>query len=197
MYRILFALTTLLTATLGVSQSLGLGVVVFDISSGNVVTFNHGLDSIWVDWDSDGSVFKTSFSTEIGAFEKQWTPSYLYFRLLDKRKDSLLIMFNEQRGYTLWVQKQERVKIMDWLSFLTNLDAVEIGWITELSTSPNDSAHTVPQKACRKFYIIQMKGNWIEVESICLFETNGQLNDRGWVKWTDGQKLLVNRCRNE
>lgn len=182
------------------NKNMGVGVLYFRIQNPVKLQHNRGIDSVWM---NDNQDIETSFSTGVLPFETEITPATVYFRILEEKNNQLLIVWNEEPKKTLWVKKEEYFVILNWIDFLNSFDALSIGWKTKLKASPSDSVKNIEQINCGAYEAVQLRGNWLEVKSIdnCFDGYGvGQTEYKeisGWVRWTDGEKLLVTRQRNE
>lgn len=192
---ILFALNSLV----GRSHDLGLGVVLIRPSD-QVLTLHHHqkVDSMWTSFSDGDFIFHTSLLNGLEAFEEQKTPAIFYFRMLARENGMILIVVNESTEETGWIKETDDLEIMDWLAFLSRFDALQIGIETKLKIAPNDSVAENRQIPCWKFDILQMQGDWVEIESIeCELNDNNAKKDRGWVRWVYGKEIVVYSLRNE
>ena len=81
---------------------------------------------------------------------------------------------------------QERdFEFISWENFLIETVGIEnMDWgKNPLREKPNSSSIKLPVKSENDFVINETRGDWIEVEN--------EDKDRGWIKWRENEKLLI------
>ncbi|MGG6229189.1 hypothetical protein [Tenacibaculum sp. SDUM215027] len=81
---------------------------------------------------------------------------------------------------------QERdFEFISWENFLIETTGIEnMDWgKNPLREKPNSSSIKLPVKSENDFVINEIQGDWIEVEN--------EDKDRGWIKWRENEKLLI------
>lgn len=176
------------------AQNLGLGLFLFKPHNETLLLYHQeAIDSIW--WDADLLDFQTSLAKGFSAYEEQVTTAVLYFEIVEEKNDSILILFNQKTQESAWIYKDEAYDIIPWAAFLTRFNLIEISTKAELKASPFDDAPDIRRDPCGKYLVIQIQDEWIEVRpEDCGLNIHA---DRAWVKWTDGERLLVSALRSE
>lgn len=115
---------------------------------------------------------------------------FFFFRCTKKVKDYYEIIVDQGTGKRLWVKKSEKVVLKSWEEFLKSVLSVERMEKQAIKSAPEENSSVVEDNEAVFFEVVEMKGNWIKVEQAEIEEVI-QKPVSGWIKWTDGNKLLV------
>ena len=127
------------------------------------------------------------------------TPGRIMFRCIDSINGMYKVVINENSGTEYWIRKGKNIDLTDWLSYLEGSEYIQAD--DPLREMPDDNAPIILNRdSCFLYQILAMKGEWIQVESsgYCNIyrEMLGKPNIheiKGWVKWRNGNKLMVGK----
>ena len=111
------------------------------------------------------------------------------FRCKTKKEGSFEVYITESQ--TMWILDQDITQFMNWEEYLQTMFSVERTDKTtqKIYSKPFIKSEIIESKNdC--FRVKQMKGEWIEVETAEHCKT--QKNISGWIRWKDGNKILIN-----
>jgi len=115
---------------------------------------------------------------------------FFFFRCSKKDGDYYEVIVNQETSKKLWLKKSEKVVFKNWGEFLKSVLSIERIGQQAIKSAPDDNSKAVEYQGEDFFNVTEMKGNWVkiveaEVEEEILKPVSG------WIKWTDGKKLLV------
>ncbi|MGZ9675643.1 hypothetical protein [Flavobacterium sp. GNP001] len=196
------------TDTLEIAQTdLGLGLVVINFDDKTTLQFystpNDKEAKRTIQFFND----KTINSWNIRDLDKQkkWLkPEILWldysqfvFRCIAVQDNWLKVMVNNESEETLWLKKSDLTTFRDWGNFLKEMFGVAriIDKQQKIRTLPSESSEEIMYEGQDCFQVKSIKGDWIEIftadycdESYTESETKIK---SGWIKWRQGNKLLI------
>jgi hypothetical protein len=137
--------------------------------------------------------------------QKQWLKpechwldySSFIFRCKSETNNWYELIVNNESGQTLWLKKSALINFYNWETFLKGMfgvsrfpDQKQI-----IRTLPNDKSEEINYtgKAC--FQVKSMKGDWVEIFTADYCDdsyTDSKTKIKsGWIKWRQGNKLLI------
>lgn len=120
---------------------------------------------------------------------------YYIFNLAvkNRRNGWLEILVDDQSNETLWLQENKTVKFKDWLQDMKTSFA--IGRLYKennpLHTKSDATAEIVNFDGDDSFNVIEMKGDWIKVNSKNLPSETTKKPVFGWIRWRDKNDCLL------
>lgn len=137
--------------------------------------------------------------------QKEWLkPEVLWldyssfvFRCLKVKDNWLKIMVNNENGETLWLKKSELTIVQDWENYLKEMFGVErlADQQQKIRSLPIDNSEEIIYQGNDCFQVKSMKGDWIEIFTADYCDesyTNSKTKIKsGWIKWRQGNKLLI------
>ena len=112
----------------------------------------------------------------------------LYFRATTVSRNWIEIVVNQRTGQTAWVDRHS-VDLIYWPEFLSQVYAVEVvdQESNPLRIKPLGHASVVT-RTTEPLRPLAVNGHWILVETI---ETPPRDTKSGWIRWRDGDTLLI------
>ena len=121
--------------------------------------------------------------------------SQFNFRCKSTTTDWLELIVNNENGMTLWVKRTKATKYLTWEEYLKDMFAVDRleSNKQKIRKMPSDTAAEIKYEGRDCFEVKSLKGDWIEINSTdhCDEGSNTTKIDRGWIKWKEGDKLLI------
>jgi hypothetical protein len=126
--------------------------------------------------------------------ETFWLDYYQFnFRVKSKNENCYEVYVSDNR--TMWIEKKEFTEFVTWEEYLKSMFIIS-------RTNPNEQkilekpelkANEIQYSGEDCFNVRQMKGNWIEIftPNHCIDEIGNPIR-AGWIKWKEGNKLLIN-----
>lgn len=123
--------------------------------------------------------------------------STFIFRCKSLTDDWLEIIVNNENGKSLWLKKNELTKYSSWETFLQGMFGVArlYDQNQEIKKQPSDSSEEIKYFGGDCFQVKSMNGDWIEIftadycdESYTKSKTKIK---SGWIKWRQGNKLMI------
>lgn len=105
----------------------------------------------------------------------------------------LEVVVDDGTNETLWLKESKNVEFKDWLQDMKTSFA--IGRLNKennpLLTKPDPTAQKVIFDGDESFDVIEMKGDWIKVNSKNLPSETTKISITGWIRWRDNNCLLI------
>ena len=182
---------------------LGIGIVSIDFIDKTVLSFFKKTSDAKPQYVLKFFNDKSINSTNIKNIEKEknwlnpevlWLDyNYFIFRCKSQTKDAFEVVVNNKTGETLWLKKSKSTIFKTWENYLKGMFMIK-----RLPSDHNDirfnSSENAPEniftgEEC--FQVRSMKGDWIEISTGESCEEDGSILKSGWIKWRDGNKLLI------
>lgn len=117
--------------------------------------------------------------------------NYFVFRCEEKENDSFKIIVDNESGKSLWIRKSKSTLFRNWEKFLQDMFSVQRKSKTDkIYKLPNKNSGTIRYSGEDCFQVRSMKGDWIEIFTSECDDVKSQLKS-GWIKWKDGNNLLI------
>lgn len=123
--------------------------------------------------------------------------SQFVFRCLTNNDSWLNIVVNNETGETLWLKKSDLTTFKNWENYLTEMFGVARlpNQQQKIRVSPTDNSDEIIYKGQDCFQVKSMKGEWIEIFTADYCDesyTDSKTKIKsGWIKWRQGNKLLI------
>ena len=119
---------------------------------------------------------------------------YIFDLAVKSRLNNWLeVVVDNKTNETLWLQENKNVKFKDWLQDMKTSFA--IGRLNKesnpLLTKPNATAEKAVYNGDESFDVIEMKGDWIKVNSKNLPSETTKKSVIGWIRWRENNCLLI------
>lgn len=126
--------------------------------------------------------------------ETLWLDYYQFnFRVKSKYENCYEVYVSDNR--TMWIENKEFIEFLSWEDYLIRMFAVTRTNPKEqkILENPDLKATEIPYSDEDCFNVRKMSGNWIEIftPNHCLEEIKNPIK-AGWIKWKEGNKLLIN-----
>jgi len=123
-------------------------------------------------------------------------PYYIiHFNCFAKQNGLYQVMIDEDTQKRMWIKKSSTIEFITWSNYI--LDVVSIKQIDFLKNpvrmKPNENSEIVYSKSM-DWEVVSIKGNWVEVKFSEIFmdmTIPENQKFRGWMKWKDAEKLLI------
>jgi hypothetical protein len=123
---------------------------------------------------------------------------YMTMRCLEETKLAYLVCVNNQTAKSLWIKKTEsRVELRSWKECF--LQAYQVSRKdpeqNTIKIKPNEKSPSIQYNDMDCFTILDVQGSWLKIETAFQCENYSDYHGEtvtGWIKWNDGQKILVN-----
>lgn len=117
--------------------------------------------------------------------------NYFVFRCEEKENNWFKIIVDNESGKSLWIKKSKSTLFRNWEKFLQDMFSVQRKSKTDkIYKLPNKNSGAIRYSAEDCFQVRSMKGDWIEVFTSECDDVKSQLKS-GWIKWKDGNNLLI------
>lgn len=119
------------------------------------------------------------------------------FRCISRFEDCFELVVNNQTGETLWLRASDIAQFMTWEEYLMGMFSVRrLPEIPQrIYSEPDDTSAEIPYEGQDCFAVKSLIGNWIEITTpdYCdgNFEESNTSFKRGWIKWREGNRLLI------
>lgn len=117
----------------------------------------------------------------------------LIFRCKSEERFWIEIIVNNETGESLWLKKSKAIDLNTWDGFLKEAFMISRNdYLQEIRTQPNDEAKEIPFEGDECFQVKTVRGDWIQIFTAphCDDVGEGSLKS-GWIKWKEGNKLLI------
>jgi len=123
--------------------------------------------------------------------------SQFVFRCLTAKDNWLEVMVNNETEETLWLKKSDLTTFSDWENYLKEM--LEVARLPDqqqkIRSLPTDNSEEIIYHGQDCFQVKSMKGDWIEIftADYCdesYTESKTKIKS-GWIKWRQGNKLLI------
>lgn len=116
----------------------------------------------------------------------------LIFRCKSESRFWAEIIVNNETGETLWLKKTKTTILSTWDIFLKEMFMVSRNsFQQEIRMQPNDTAQEITFDGEECFQVKAMKGDWIQIFTADHCDEVGNRLKSGWIKWKEGEKLLI------
>jgi len=123
--------------------------------------------------------------------------SSFVFRCLTVNDNWLKVMVNNETGETLWLKKNDLTTFKDWEKYLKEMFGVARlpDQKQKIRSFPTGNSQEIIYQGQDCFQVKSMKGDWIEIftADYCdksYTDSNAKIKS-GWIKWRQGNKLLI------
>lgn len=123
--------------------------------------------------------------------------SQFVFRCLTVKDNWLKVMVNNETEETLWLKKSDATTFSDWENYLKEMFGVARlpDQQQQIKSLPTDNSEEIINQGQDCFQVKSMKGDWIEIftADYCdesYTESKTKIKS-GWIKWRQGNKLLI------
>lgn len=128
------------------------------------------------------------------------TPGRIIFRCVDSTQFAYKIVLREKNFSTCWIKKSVLIDFSDWLKYFKGADYITTN--QELREKQDANCDVVENPdSCFTYDILSIEADWVEIETSwhCkMYEKSPSIrNARGWVKWRDGNKILIQKTYTE
>ncbi|MCK4979581.1 MAG: hypothetical protein KAS62_04250, partial [Candidatus Delongbacteria bacterium] len=120
------------------------------------------------------------------------------FRCVEEKDNWLEVIVNNENGKTYWLKKTDLTIFYSWENYLKEMFGIERipDQPQKIRTSPNDDSEEIDYEGQDCFVVRSMKGDWIEITTpgYCdkIFTDFKTPIKTGWIRWREGNKLLIN-----
>lgn len=129
------------------------------------------------------------------------TPGRILFRCIGETKQMYQVVVNESTKEVNWLKKEAMIEFHSWLSYLQGSQCIENNLVSNpLRKKPRFNSDIVEAyNTCNKFEINLMKGEWIKISTSYMCDQGIQVDKpiSGWIKWCNGDKIIVNKLYSE
>lgn len=197
----------LLTTNLWSQTDLGIGLVAINFDDKTILHFYYNPDdkqpAKTIEFFNDQTI--NSWNIRHLEKNKEWLkPEILWldyssfvFRCLKVKDNWLKIIVNNENGSTLWLRKSDLTIFKDWETFLEAMFGVSRlpNEKQKIKTLPNDNSEEIKYQGQDCFQVKSMKGDWIEIFTADYCDegyTDSKTKIKsGWIRWRQGNKLLI------
>lgn len=189
--------------------SLGIGIISINFDDKPIIYFyqnpNDKKVNKIVEFFNDQSINSLNIKN-LGTQKKWLKPETLWldyssfnFRCKSKTKNWYQVIVNNESGQTLWIKREKFTKFLTWAVYLKSK------FVVERLPNHKQAIRKLPSKDSAKikyvgedcFQIRSMKGEWIEVftSDFCrsgYADNNKTIVKSGWLRWKNGNTLLIN-----
>jgi hypothetical protein len=120
---------------------------------------------------------------------------FAFFRCKSKTTDWFELIVNNEKGTALWVKQSQLIEFLTWEEYLKSMFVVSRikDEKQKIRKSPNDTSDEIEYDGGDCFQIKRLKDDWIEVftPDDCDIKFTKTKIGSGWIKWRQGNKLLV------
>jgi len=117
------------------------------------------------------------------------------FRCKSKNGEWLELIVNNDSGLTYWIKENKTTIYLTWEEYLKQMFSVDRLPDSEqkIRKQPSDKADEIKYEGRDCFQVKSLKGDWIEISTTdyCDEGKNKDKIKSGWIKWRDGDKLLI------
>ena len=194
-----------LTINLWGQTDLGIGLVSIDFGDKTVLHFYASqadtLPKKTIEFFDDKSI--NSWNIRDLDKQKRWLkPESLWldyssfvFRCKSLTNNWFEVIVNNENGESLWLKKNEFTKYSSWETYLQEMFGVARlpRQIQKIRKQPSDTSEEIKYSGQDCFQVKSMKGDWIEIftADYCDNVDNKTKIDSGWIKWRQGNQLLI------
>lgn len=195
---------TILTRGYG-QVTLGIGIVKIEFDDKTAVDFYKSpADKAYtkkIEFFDDKSI--NSWNIKNLEKEKAWLqPEVLWldysqfnFRCKSTKGDWFEVIVNNDNGLTYWIKKNQTTKLLTWESYLKDMFGVSRldNKNQKIRKLPSDSAPEIKYDGTDCFQVKTLQGDWIEIftgDDCDEYGSKTQIKS-GWIKWRNGDKLLI------
>jgi hypothetical protein len=204
--RVALTIFMLMLLTKGYGQvTLGTGIVTIDFDDRTVIDFykkstdkNHYKR---IEFFDDKEI--NSWNIRNLEIERTWlNPEVLWldysqfnFRCKSATANWLELIVNNDNGMTLWVKRTKTTTYLTWEEYLKNASQVDRleEFKQKIRERPNDKSAEIEYEGRDCFEVRSMQGDWIEIftSDTCDEEGTTTKVKSGWIRWREGEKLLI------
>lgn len=186
---------------------LGIGIATVDVAQGTRIDLFDGPDSqtpvatVEIEEDAARLTFILSLSSPDWLRpETLWLDYSLFaFRVVAATDDAYEVVVDGETGRTLWIRRQPAVEYKPWARYLVE----NVTGLSRLSPAsnplrafPDAAAPVVPYSGSEAkgwdcLAVAEVRGEWARVRLSDLCAFGGAEPVDGWVRWRDGDDLLI------
>lgn len=186
---------------------LEIGVISINFNSKTIIKFygnpKDNKPARTIEFFNDKSI--NSWNIKNLEIQRQWLKpevlwldySALNFRCKTKAKGWYEVIVNNQTGKTFWIKNNRLTEFLSWESYLKNMFGIQrisnFKQAIKKSPAKNSSETKYVGKDC--FQVKSMKGEWIEIFTphYCKdgYTDSKTKIQSGWIKWKNGNILLI------
>lgn len=202
---LLTSIIILLTTNLWSQTDLGIGLVSINFDDKTILHFYSNPDvrqpTKTIEFFEDKSI--NGWNIRALEQQKKWlNPEVLWldyssfvFRCLAVKDNWFKVIVNNEDGSALWLKKNEQTTFLSWETYLVKMFGVERldDHPQKIRASPKDNSKEIKYQGRDCFQVKSMKGAWIEIftaDSCDEPDKNPKIKS-GWIKWRQGNKLLI------
>lgn len=124
---------------------------------------------------------------------------FAFFRCKSKIADWFELIVNKENGTTLWVKQSQWLKFLTWEEYLKGMFVISRmkNQKQQIRKLPDDTSEEVKYEGGDCFNVKDLKGDWIEILTAddCDIKFIKTKLESGWIKWREGDKLLIDYYR--
>jgi hypothetical protein len=118
-------------------------------------------------------------------------------RCVSETNDWFEIIVNDDTGLTMWLRKSDSCIFMTWETYLQGMYGIERlpDLYQKIKVSPNKNSKEIKYTGQDCFQVNSMDGEWIEIFTAPYCDEDDLENnpriESGWIRWREGNKLLI------
>ena len=197
---ILFIVFNLVSLTSFSQNELGIGILSINFDDKTVIDFYESSDLNkkvkTIEFFDDKSINSWNIK-DLENHQKWLQPESLWldyhqfsFRTKTKNTDCFEIYVSNNK--TMWIKNKDYVEYQTWEVYLQNMFSIErIDKNTQkIYSRPFTKSEIIKSDKNDCFTVIRMQNDWIEIETGEHCESGQKI--KGWIKWRNKDKLLIN-----
>jgi hypothetical protein len=183
--------------------TLGIGLLSVSFNEKTVIPFYSKLNDKFpvktIEFFNDQTI--NSWNIKNLESQKEWlNPEVLWldysplvFRVKSKSDQGFQVIVNDKTGQTYWVKRNKSMTFLTWETFLKNMFSVARlnASAQKIRKLPYENAGQINYNGKDCFQIKSIKGDWIEIFTADHCDENKSKIKTGWLKWRQGNKLLI------
>lgn len=186
-------------------ERLGVGIATVSVEPGvRIALFEtpgatEPLEHVGFVWDAPHSTIRLSEESPVWLRPDLFSPDYFLFtvRVLTVTDTALEVVVDVESGRTLWMRTHPAVVYKPWAQYLvedvTGFDRLNAE-TNPLRASPGPDAPGIPyasQDGWDCLAVAEVRGDWLRVRrsDLCYSEDVPPVD--GWIRWRDGETLLI------
>lgn len=191
--------TTLEAFAQGDADEIGTGIVKPQISPGSVLRF-YGVPPHGASPDDVAPFDSLMIGESLYGLDVTYAPPWfvpeglkmdyeiLLLRAMTVTRDWIEVVVNRTNGMTRWVRR-DQVSFQEWSDFLLSVFSVEVlsPRKNPLRSGPSEKTAVIKSNV-RVLYPLAVRGFWLRVSTTEPFD---RVLRSGWIRWTDGKRLLI------
>lgn len=185
--------------------TLGVGIVKVEFNDTTVIDFYHKptdkVQSKRIEFFNDHTI--DSWSIKNLEKERTWlNPEILWldyhqvaFRCKTRTGDWLEVVVNSLSGQTFWIKQTKETKFLTWENYLQGMFGVSRleNEKQKIRSSASDNGQEIKYEGSDCFQVKSLQGDWIEIFTPGHCDAYGSKTQvrSGWIRWKNGEKLLI------